>query len=880
MTLHRVPVLTAFALTSLAVGELPSDASPIALPNSESEADHLTVRSSVVEATVEEPVAVPETLPTTEFAPSSGAQPDPLPVTVQSAESLTAVTPVGIESLSSRSDTATAEVQQASPPAASITPPVQSISPAAPSEAAVAPEAGAEYVFESNPTKTESTPQAKRSSAPLAPVPNADQTRLHPPITTRSTVEAAPPSTPDAVPPTQSPSPQPTVAKREIQLPQFPGRASQPFVRSVASQPRPSRQPAAPANLAQTLRIRNAGSVAPPERVELPPIRASRQVASRQVTAPRPSQPISWQYASPSLQLEETSSVTPQRTTGSPPPLKQAQNLPVSTQASALGGPVDLPTNSPDLVSGSFQVPPVAAVAAPANVPATAATTEPSTNSAQSPEAQPLLIAGIAPPERIDSTESLLVAQQPPAGVASSLTDIQGNWAQDFIQYLAERNVVRGFPDRSFQPNAPITRAQFAAILQQAFETSVGIERPPTDFADISPTFWGYNAIQSAYRRGFLEKFADNTFRPDQPISRLQALAAVTQGLNLTPTNIQPDDLSNYFEDAAVIPVNDRTTVAASLENRLVVSYPNVRQLDPNQIASRADVSALIYQALVRLNQAPALPETSVSAQYIVSPQLATTPPEEPAPPTAEQIQDVQTRLQAVQETALFGDIFQGSPGITIANPSGFGADNNTAFISGSYQAETRGTNDDDGGFGVGVGFGDSVRAVGVEVSYTFASFGGSRDFGSGGFNLKVHRRLPQDFAVAIGYNGLINIGDENDFRDSPYGVVTKVFRTRDNIDQPFSRIAVSAGLGSGQFRSAEDIDDGEDGVNPFGSVAIRIARPVSFITEWTGQDLALGFSIAPFKNFNLVITPALRDVAGAGDEARFVLGIGTSFRF
>ena len=55
---------------------------------------------------------------------------------------------------------------------------------------------------------------------------------------------------------------------------------------------------------------------------------------------------------------------------------------------------------------------------------------------------------------------------------------------------------------------------------------------------------------------------------------------------------------------------------------------------------------------------------------------------------------------------------------------------------------------------------------------------------------------------------------------------------------------------------------------------------PVSFITEWTGQDLALGLSIAPFKNIPLTITPALRDVAGAGDGARFVVGTGMAFKF
>jgi hypothetical protein len=55
---------------------------------------------------------------------------------------------------------------------------------------------------------------------------------------------------------------------------------------------------------------------------------------------------------------------------------------------------------------------------------------------------------------------------------------------------------------------------------------------------------------------------------------------------------------------------------------------------------------------------------------------------------------------------------------------------------------------------------------------------------------------------------------------------------------------------------------------------------PISFVTEWTGQDLAMGLSIVPFKNFPLTITPAFRDITGAGEGARFVLGTGIGFGF
>lgn len=252
------------------------------------------------------------------------------------------------------------------------------------------------------------------------------------------------------------------------------------------------------------------------------------------------------------------------------------------------------------------------------------------------------------------------------------------------------------------------------------------------------------------------------------------------------------------------------------------------------------------------------------------------------SPPSADVIQDLKNRLNLVGQRDTFGNVFEGSPSLSVANPTGFGADNFTAFLSGTYQERTRFGDEDDGALGIGIGLGDARKAVGVELSYTFASFGTNRDFGTGGFNLKVHRQFSEDFAVAVGWNGFITIGDDfnDDFKDSVYGVATKIFRLQPSLDAPFSRVALNLGVGSGQFRLEEDVRDDDDTVNVFGGVAVRVVRPVSAIVEWTGQDLAVGLSIVPFKNQSFVITPAVRDITGAGDGARFVLGFGFAYQF
>jgi len=251
--------------------------------------------------------------------------------------------------------------------------------------------------------------------------------------------------------------------------------------------------------------------------------------------------------------------------------------------------------------------------------------------------------------------------------------------------------------------------------------------------------------------------------------------------------------------------------------------------------------------------------------------------PTQPAP--CRDVNRLQEELRSLEDIDT-QEPLRASPALSIVIPTAYGAHRNTGFVSATYQERTRYSDVDDGALGIGIGLGDAEKSVGVELSYTLASFGSNRDFGSGGFNAKVHRRLPQGWAVAAGWNGFLNLGDDNDFENSVYGVVSKIIRTREDINQPFSRVAITAGIGNGQFRTEEAVEDDNGTINVFGNVAVRVAEPVSLIAEWTGQDLGVGVSIAPFKNIPLVITPALRDIAGAGDGARFVLGAGFAFKF
>lgn len=211
------------------------------------------------------------------------------------------------------------------------------------------------------------------------------------------------------------------------------------------------------------------------------------------------------------------------------------------------------------------------------------------------------------------------IVVQAPAYAQTTFSDVSANyWARPFIQELATRGVIRGFPDGTFRPNEPVTRAQFAAMIRQAFQKQR--VRGATNFVDVPSDYWAFQAIQEAYTTGFLTGYPGNVFQPNQNIPRAQVLVSLTSGLEYTAAG-SADTILQVYSDASAIPDYARPGIAAATQRTIVVNYPNVQFLNPNQVATRAEVAAFIYQALVSSGQVAA-----INSPYIVG-QAQTTPP-------------------------------------------------------------------------------------------------------------------------------------------------------------------------------------------------------------------------------------------------------------
>lgn len=199
---------------------------------------------------------------------------------------------------------------------------------------------------------------------------------------------------------------------------------------------------------------------------------------------------------------------------------------------------------------------------------------------------------------------------------AANFSDINGHWARTYIEALADAKIVTGFSDGTFKPDQPVTRAEFAALVQKAFKSTE--VRDDRSFNDVPGNYWAQPMIEEAYATGFMSGYPHRNFNPEEAIPRVQVLVSLVSGLHLTEKNLTHSVLNTYV-DADQIPDYALDKVAAATEKGIVVNYPNMKYLNPNQVATRADVAALIYQAKASKGELPVINNHSEVLNYLVS---------------------------------------------------------------------------------------------------------------------------------------------------------------------------------------------------------------------------------------------------------------------
>jgi len=197
--------------------------------------------------------------------------------------------------------------------------------------------------------------------------------------------------------------------------------------------------------------------------------------------------------------------------------------------------------------------------------------------------------------------------------LAENFYDVSPNyWAYQSIQALSQQNIISGYSDNTFRPDNPVTRAEFATmIIKSLNKEGMPIARR-ADFSDVPSSFWAYDNIQRAYGLGLISGFPNGTFGPSGYITKAEVLAILSKTVqDGALSESDARSILSRFYDANRVPGWAIIPVAKAVKANLAVNYPQPNFLMPEKSATRAEVAAM----LSNLRQSQGLAQPSVSQQ-------------------------------------------------------------------------------------------------------------------------------------------------------------------------------------------------------------------------------------------------------------------------
>ncbi|WP_170270134.1 S-layer homology domain-containing protein [Heliorestis acidaminivorans] len=166
-----------------------------------------------------------------------------------------------------------------------------------------------------------------------------------------------------------------------------------------------------------------------------------------------------------------------------------------------------------------------------------------------------------------------------------------------FVNYLYHRGLLNGFPDGTFRPEEGFTRAQAAHIIARSAGLPL-ISSASLPFSDLYADHWAYSAIATAYEHGLLQGFEDGTFRPDDPLTRAQALALI---LRLEEESyIEDEDLPSLLYNDISPEHWAKKDLAIALEAGLLRKPHKDEGLEPEKPFSRIELSRALSMVMTK----------------------------------------------------------------------------------------------------------------------------------------------------------------------------------------------------------------------------------------------------------------------------------------
>lgn len=178
--------------------------------------------------------------------------------------------------------------------------------------------------------------------------------------------------------------------------------------------------------------------------------------------------------------------------------------------------------------------------------------------------------------------------------VNDAFIDISEHWGREIINEAAEKNIVSGYEDNTFRPNNSITRAEFLTILYNSGLADTSVNDGNISFADIKGNEWYYDYVKWGAVNDLIVGYEDNTFRGNDVITRQEMAVVISKFIKLTDMKLDENEAVEFADEDKIAPW--AKDYVDSISAYGIVRGDNNNCYLPDKDLTRAETAVIINQ--------------------------------------------------------------------------------------------------------------------------------------------------------------------------------------------------------------------------------------------------------------------------------------------
>ncbi len=176
---------------------------------------------------------------------------------------------------------------------------------------------------------------------------------------------------------------------------------------------------------------------------------------------------------------------------------------------------------------------------------------------------------------------------------ASPFSDVSSSWAKDYIMAIYDAGITSGYPDGTYRPDNPVTRAQMAKFIAKALHLNTPEECTAPPFSDVPTDAWYCPYVKAVKDAGIVTGYPDGTYRPDETVDGWQMAVFIARAMHLNTSPCTAPPFSDVPTDAWYCPY-----VKALKSAGIVSGYPD-GTYRPDELIRRDRMAAFIAKAFL-----------------------------------------------------------------------------------------------------------------------------------------------------------------------------------------------------------------------------------------------------------------------------------------